>query len=324
MDAALLIGNGLNRTYQEQMPEIAWKDLMERISAKHHVKFYENNSFPMEFEAMVNDICATKGIDFTEVIRKLKVDIADRTLEMKPQPGWIHQEFMALPVREIMTTNYDYMLERTLVQIRDIPVGGSEDKYSLYRRSAIQGYNFHHIHGEAKKSDTLCLGYEHYAGYLAALRKYLKNSPSVKEFLTGKSREEKSWADLFFTHDIHIVGLNLDVCEIDLWWLLNYRAYLYNLNPRIKNNLKNEIYFYYTSSDPVKPVCEDCRFAVIPQKCEDCPSRIRPWKGTSNVELFQRLHINCVEVKFDGQDYEGAYAKIADMIRNTVAARQDI
>ena len=324
MKSALLIGNGLNRTYEKQMSDISWKALMERISSKRDVTFYENNSFPIEFEAMVNEICAKQGMDSTEVIRKLKSDIADQTLAMKPQPGWIHEVFMTLPIREILTTNYDYMLEKTLVETRDIPVGSTEPKYSLNRRSSINGYNFHHIHGEAKKSDSLCLGYEHYAGYLSKLREYLKKAPSVKESLTGGSREEKSWADLFFTHDIHIVGLNLDVCEIDLWWLLNYRAYLYNLNPRIKNNLKNEIYFYYTSSDPVKPVCEDCPFAVIPQKCEDCPSRIRPWKGTSNVELFQRLHINCVEVKFDGADYEGAYRKIAQMIRDTAAARQDI
>ena len=52
----------------------------------------------------------------------------------------------------------------------------------------------------------------------------------------------KRWSDLFFTHDIHIVGLTLDVCEIDLWWLLTYRAQLFHSN----SGIKNEITLYST------------------------------------------------------------------------------
>lgn len=35
-----------------------------------------------------------------------------------------------------------------------------------------------------------------------------------------------SWIELFFNADIHILGLQLDFIETDLWWLLNKRARL--------------------------------------------------------------------------------------------------
>ena len=33
-----------------------------------------------------------------------------------------------------------------------------------------------------------------------------------------------SWLDVFFSRDVHIVGLGLDFVEIHLWWLLTYLA----------------------------------------------------------------------------------------------------
>ena len=52
----------------------------------------------------------------------------------------------------------------------------------------------------------------------------------------------QSWVDLFFTNDLHIFGLSLDFVEIDLWWLLTYRA----RNKFYKKNtfIKNQIYYY--------------------------------------------------------------------------------
>ena len=33
--------------------------------------------------------------------------------------------------------------------------------------------------------------------------------------------QPKSWIDYFLIGDIHIVGLGLDISEMDLWWLIN-------------------------------------------------------------------------------------------------------
>ena len=116
--------------------------------------------------------------------------------------------------------------------------------------------------------------------------------------------EQESWINLMFTHDIHIVGLTLDVCEIDLWWLLTYRAQLFHSDPSIRKHLKNEITLYSNE----KP--ESDAFAT--QKA-----------------LFERLHVNVISVppkpKSSGEmDYIPAYEEICDLIHASLVARQSL
>lgn len=55
---------------------------------------------------------------------------------------------------------------------------------------------------------------------------------------------------MFFTHDIYIVGLKLDTNEIDLWWLLTYRAYLYYSNDSgLLKIMKNRVKIFLTHDD---------------------------------------------------------------------------
>ena len=51
----------------------------------------------------------------------------------------------------------------------------------------------------------------------------------------------ESWIDLFFTHNIHIIGLALDFVESDIWWLLTYRA---RLLKNKQHKILNKIYYY--------------------------------------------------------------------------------
>jgi hypothetical protein len=53
--------------------------------------------------------------------------------------------------------------------------------------------------------------------------------------------EHFSWVEYFFTHDVHILGLNLDFVEMHLWWLLTYRARLMVEN---RISIQNDIYYY--------------------------------------------------------------------------------
>lgn len=56
-----------------------------------------------------------------------------------------------------------------------------------------------------------------------------------------------SWVDLFFSSNIHIIGLSLDYSETDLWWILNKRARLALSLP-----IKNQIHFHSTREDTQK------------------------------------------------------------------------
>ncbi len=77
--------------------------------------------------------------------------------------------------------------------------------------------------------------------------KSLKLDSLLKRLKNGENFTT-SWVDLFFSHDIHIVGLGLDFIEIHLWWLLTYRSRVLNGH---KLPRKNKIYYYYPNSREV-------------------------------------------------------------------------
>ena len=178
MDAALLIGNGLNRCHMDK--QLSWEVLMQEIAGKYSVDFHGNNSFPLEFECMANSICSKSRKTLDTVITDLKSDIAEKINSIAPKSTWIHRSFISLPVREIMTTNYDYYLENLID--KNFPEGWKlgrkaekrERSHSIRRRYLNDGYTVRHIHGEANTPGSICLGYDHYVRALAEISAYIK------------------------------------------------------------------------------------------------------------------------------------------------------
>lgn len=302
MQSALLIGNGLNRCYKGAIP---WDQLLEDIARKYQVRFNPRNPFPLEFESIANQVLDRDDQTAADVYGEIKSKIADMVSSQAPTKDSLHKLFVSdIPANHILTTNYDYMLERAYLgeePQKPIESDKSEIKYSRYRFERYANKAFYHIHGEAKRANTLCLGYEHYAGYLAKMRKYLKDQPSVDRRISRAELPEKdSWVNLFFTHDIYIVGLTLDTNEIDLWWLLTYRAFLYYSNDSgLRSIMKNRVRIYITSSDPKKSA-----------------------EIESKQELFQNLHVESEIVKVSNGDYEYAYQRIAEKIKQEINARR--
>lgn len=296
MDAAILIGNGLNRCYEGAIP---WDALLQGIADDYSVVFNSANPFPLEFESLVNQILSLENEPSVKIYRDLKQRISRSVNEQRPERDSIHELFVSqLAAKHVLTTNYDYMLERSYSSIwtsYQLETEAKETKYSLYRQTNIGPQSFYHIHGEARYPSTLCLGYEHYAGYLAKMREYLRATPNMPDRIKDViPRKEKSWLELFFTHDIYIVGLTLDPCEIDLWWLLTYRAYLYYSNDSgLKNIMKNKIVLYYTN----------------PTNCR--------------ADLFEHLHVECEKVSAHNDDYLTVYRSIYQKIEASIADRSD-
>lgn len=167
---------------------------------------------------------------------------------------------MSLNFDNLLTTNYDLALESCMVDeenLRGIENKGClvEQRYSVFRKHTVGKNNIWHIHGSINHPNSIMLGYEHYSGYLQAMRNYVvtgtkyKNK-SVNELgtlvkrLPIKSSEKYSWIDEFFSVDIFIIGLRLDFVEIDLWWLLTFRARQVLKNDKIRNKI-----YYYIPSD---------------------------------------------------------------------------
>lgn len=295
MQSALLIGNGLNRCYKNAIP---WDKLLERIANEYHVGFNEENSFPLEFESIANQILDKDDRIAENVYDEIKLKIANMVCSQTPEPNSLQRLFTSINFVDcILTTNYDYMLEKAFTgELEPQPDNQdkSETKYSLYRFEEHMGKTFYHIHGEADRPNSLCLGYEHYAAYLSKMREYLKAPPGVSEKISGINRSKKhSWVDLFFTHDVYIVGLTLKTNEIDLWWLLTYRAFLYYSNDSgLKDIMKNQVKIFLTHDDP------------------------------NQQELFHNLHVETELIKVHDKHYENSYREIAQKINQEILARK--
>ena len=169
---------------------------------------------------------------------ELKKHVASLVKEINPND--FHAKFVNSSVKNIITTNYDYSFELTSsVGLPERANLAKETKYSNYRRRIINDTNIWHVHGEADVPNSITLGYDQYSGTIQKMRNYLTGDREntgghVSPFKSGiiefeKECEVYSWLDIFLRDEVHIIGLGFDYTEIDLWWLLSYKA-------RVKQN----------------------------------------------------------------------------------------
>ncbi|WP_116107510.1 SIR2 family protein [Lewinella sp. IMCC34191] len=242
----LFVGNGIN-TFAEGY---SWDRLMQNLFAKFHLESVlhnENAPFPLVYEEIYFKSTQRRKIKESKIKNFIAEDIN------LLNPSNIHEEILNSGIKNIITTNYDYTLQKVkIIDPSKIENLGKvkESLYSLFRYNIVDNQRVWHVHGEMNVPRSIILGYEHYSGNLQAMRNYIVNGTrgSYKN-LSAKGLIDRlndgttySWIDYFFKHNIHIVGLKLDFEEIDLWWLLTYRA-------RVKNKKKgskitNKITYY--------------------------------------------------------------------------------
>lgn len=245
----LLVGNGINNIRQDYR----WKDLIDNliefIGATGQIRL-DNKPFPLLYEEIfVEAVKASRNSE-----RDIKEFIAREVSKLTPNE--VHEQLAAMHLPHVLTTNYDFTLEKVMMQQTDeLKNAGviKENQYSLFRQHKIHQTHFWHIHGDANSPQSITLGYEHYSGYLQQMRNYIANGTGnayKKTFISLVRRLKQpldginSWVDLFFTHDVHIVGLTMDFIEIHLWWLLTFRQRIKLSNQVL---VKNHIYYYFPS-----------------------------------------------------------------------------
>lgn len=248
-NSSLLVGNDINSLNPGYDWKQLLKDLINRIGANNEI-VHIKEQFPLLYE----EICTFANSRNTASEGEIKQFIADKV--QKLNPNHIHAELTNLGIKEILTTNYEFSLEKSVNDSFTQFVNNgivAETKYSIFRNTTLDGLRFWHIHGDAQSSGTIALGYEHYSGYLQNMRNYVvsgsrdsyknvKFEPLVKRLRNKLDENYKSWLDIFFTNDVHIIGLGLEFVEIHLWWLLTYRARAKNISKLLS---RNKIYYYY-------------------------------------------------------------------------------
>jgi hypothetical protein len=221
----LLVGNDINNID----PGKSWKDILDEIVNYCGLTdiAQENKPFPILYDEIFLSALKQKEWDEYEV----KHYIANLTTAIGENE--IHQRIRELSLPHIMTTNYDYTIQGQAPAKNEGLV--LERLYSIFRSHLIGETRYWHLHGECNYPASINLGYEHYCGQLQNMRNYtvtgtqyrsdgLQKRSLMSRLKSGQRLNDQSWIDLFFTTDIHILGLKLDFVETDLWWLLTYRA----------------------------------------------------------------------------------------------------
>ena len=238
-DNVLLLGNGINNITNKE----SWDNLLRSIKNLCRVKIKNENDKNKPFPLFYEEIFL-KSENINEI--DLKKDIAQEVDKITENE--LHELIREKQFSNIITTNYDYTLQgKKTIKNKGII---KEHKYSIFRYNIVDKTKVWHIHGECNVPNSITLGFEHYGGQLQKIRDYVVSGTHYKnkanqDPLSSKLKKNnisfESWLDLFFTKNIHIIGLAMDFVETDLWWLLTYRARLQKSNPQI---IKNKITYY--------------------------------------------------------------------------------
>jgi len=286
-DKVLFIGNGINNLTNKESWGNLVADLRQKVGKNEDAEDLISQ-FPLVFENLLN-----YGLINHRITNEyeLKSIVAEKV--KKIESNEIHQRIIEINPAHTITTNYDFVLEKGYDVSNQSRI--SETRFSIFRKyvDSNSGRNFWHVHGDCLNPSTINLGFEHYCGQLQDMRNYVvsgtnyktknyHNDPLTKR-LSSLKGEPESWIDLIFTKEIHIIGLCLDFIEIDLWWLLTWRAKLIGQK---HINLTNKIFYY------------------IPEKY--CGSS----KG--KIELLENLAVVIKKINKEGKDF---YNAVFDLIK---------
>jgi len=233
----LLLGNGLCRAYGG----ISWDKLLDTIKDK--------NTYPHSADKYILPM-PLKAVMLTNNSLRTKIKNVVNNKEDGSDFGWHSFTHTTQEMREqirhfvksgfdyVLTTNYSYEIEAALLDRDTLSPGQitrlmeyhevdrAQPRYLTNTYNCADGVPVWHIHGEARKPESMILGHSYYG---KILRRCVERIDSSKDTEFRKNIKNKipqkigSWIDAFVLGDVYILGLGLDFSEMDLWWLLEYK-----------------------------------------------------------------------------------------------------
>ena len=274
----LFVGNGVIRAFKNGDDINA---LIGKLSVQlKGRKLCEHVPFP--FRAI-----AAGGGDEDNVKSKLSEILLVPGEDANPASSALKEFFKSLTTLRfdaILTTNYDYEIEKSLIPEFKISKGkaskfrktafahgskGRESPVGEKERGALYQYfpmrlngsicPIWHIHGELAKSKTILLGPYYYGSVTGMIRDHVADSMSAyKQFSRGvQDFRPKSWVDYFLLGEVFSIGFGFDFAETDFWWLayckkknldmqnLRGKIHLFEANPN-EEQKKEQIFYAET------------------------------------------------------------------------------
>lgn len=224
----LFLGNGINLAYGG----LSWDHLLQEISVRKDIDVKDLRS-PMPLKAILvtnNQIDqAFKGKDIN-MFGKINTDQQMEAI----------QRLLKMNFDHILTTNYSYEFEMAALNQKEVKTSSikkmmksykehPETKYLIQTCNQVEYHghlqNIWHVHGEARKLNSMILGHYYYGNLLGRIQDYCDQYSSKYKRKQDKGDEipVKSWIDAFLLGDVYILGFGFAQSEFDLWWLLNRR-----------------------------------------------------------------------------------------------------
>lgn len=296
MRQSILFGNGFNRL-SENVKD--WNEIMKSISSDGEVINGIANTMQYENLILTSRVVPAdtpKKILSNSLEYRVKYKIGELVADFR------RNDFFDLladcNVQHYLTTNYDMALDKSMPSLGFAEVPALRDSYesiySIHRKRVYVSEddpncmkNIWPIHGEKDYPTSIMIGYDHYCGSIAKISQVVKGGyelkkkdaqkiPSIINRIKEANNDIYTWPDLFFLSDLHIIGLGLTECEIDIWWLLNRRKRLISEGYAPINN---KIYYYGVIEQKYKELLES--FDVIVFDCK-APKKGRTWKPLYN------------------------------------------
>ncbi len=222
----LLLGNGLNRVYGGA----SWAGLLEKINRTDFTP-EQVKGIPMPMQAV---LLSEDHVDVS--LKDLRRELT--RCELHPWLEGLLRKLLAMPFDCILTPNFTYELE-CAADPRFLEVPSRHRRYQRHTRAvdrAEREFMLHtyyalptargevpvfHVHGEARKPDSVILGHYFYGNLLFRYDDYLtRRAPDGKFRMGPDGLTVDSWLDYFILGDVYCLGFGFDTSEIDLWWLL--------------------------------------------------------------------------------------------------------
>ena len=231
----LLLGNGFNRAFGGK----SWDCLLDSIKEKDINKYAKQYDMPMPLKASL--------LTHNNLAVKMR-EIVKETPNTKNGYCWtdfttinddLAEQLKKLIINNydyVLTTNYSYEIEMALSDKKTLPRNSIEKMMNFYEiknaqtRYLINTFNLvadipiWHVHGEARKPDSMIIGHSYYGRLLRyCIDRLDKASEFVKNNKYQRPQKIGSWIDAFVLGNVDIIGYGLDFSEADIWWLIDYK-----------------------------------------------------------------------------------------------------
>lgn len=284
----LLLGNGINRAFHSD----SWDDLLNSIDIREDKYRISDRSCPETLKAIL-----VTGNRVDVKLAEKKTELASLGTEKPEEQLALLRKLLGIGFDGILTTNYSYGLETAALGFGNISesrlkamqrhtdeVKRCETRFMLYTYNSVMydgiEQKIWHVHGEARKPDSMILGHYFYGMLLGKILELNKKRGNryFFDYQNGTPPKISSWTDAFILGDLYILGFGFGFAESDMWWLLDRKkrehaevgkTYFYEINPAGTGNREKLDLLRLMGAEIVQLSVKDNRWADAYNKAAD-------------------------------------------------------